>query len=100
LKACHQWTDAGEGAFELHYLRNKERQEIDFLIVRDGKPWLPVEVKLAATTPSPNWNRFLPALPCRHAVQVCRQAEVYARHQEANRCVHIVSAARFLANLP
>ena len=36
LKACDYWTDAGEGDFQLRYLRNKEKQEIDFLIVRDG----------------------------------------------------------------
>jgi predicted AAA+ superfamily ATPase len=29
LKACHYWTDTGHGSFELMYLRNKEKQEID-----------------------------------------------------------------------
>ncbi|KYG66319.1 hypothetical protein AZI86_04490 [Bdellovibrio bacteriovorus] len=49
LKACNFWTDTGEGAFELFYLRNKEKQEIDFLIVRDKKPWLCVEAKYSET---------------------------------------------------
>lgn len=100
LKACHQWTDSGEGEFELRYLRNKERQEIDFLMMRDGRPWLPVEVKLAATAPSANWRRFLPALPCPLGVQVCRQPGVYREFEEGRQCVQIMSAAAFLANLP
>ncbi len=100
LKACHQWTDAGEGSFELFYLRNKERQEIDFLLVRDGVPWLPVEVKLSATKPSPNWRKFLPALGCPLGVQVCRQKDLALRFTEGQNSVHILSAAHLLANLP
>ena len=100
LKACHVWTDAGVGDFELRYLRNKDRQEIDFLVLCDGAAWLPVEVKLSATAPSPNWRRFLPALPCRLGIQVCRQAGVNRSFQEGNRRVQIMSAATLLANRP
>ncbi len=49
LKACHFWTDTGEGDFNLHYLRNKEKQEIDFLMVKDKKPWLMIECKWSDT---------------------------------------------------
>jgi hypothetical protein len=42
LKTCNFWTDTGEGEFELCLLRNKDGQEIDFLILRDGVSWLPV----------------------------------------------------------
>lgn len=49
LKACHYWTDIGEGSFELFYLRNKEKQEIDFLIVKNKKPWLCMEAKHSET---------------------------------------------------
>ncbi len=47
LKYCHFGTDTGIGHYKLHYLRNKQKQEIDFLITNDNKPWLPVEVKLS-----------------------------------------------------
>lgn len=73
LKTCNYWTDTGEGTFELFFLRDKEGREIDFLIVRDGVPWLPIEVKLGGTTPSPNWKPFAPHLPCRLALQIVRQ---------------------------
>ena len=70
LKSCHYWTDTGEGKFALFYLRDKEKREIDFLIVRDGVPWLPVEVKYSETTPSPNWKRFAGLVPCQRGLQI------------------------------
>lgn len=45
LKACHYWTDVGKGLFELCYLRDKEKREVDFLILRDRKPWIIAECK-------------------------------------------------------
>jgi predicted AAA+ superfamily ATPase len=73
LKACHFWTDTGEGEFELFFLRDKEKREIDFLIVRDGEPWLPVEVKRADTQPSENWKRFVRPLACKRGLQLVSQ---------------------------
>jgi hypothetical protein len=52
----------------LYYLRNKEKQEIDFLTVRDGLPWLPAEVKLSDATPSKNWSKFLPLIGREYAL--------------------------------
>lgn len=40
------WKDHGLGNFELHFLRNREGQETDFLITKEQKPWMMVEVKL------------------------------------------------------
>lgn len=45
LKAVEGWTDLGLGKFELGYLRDKERREVDFVVARDGKPWFLAEVK-------------------------------------------------------
>ena len=45
LKAVDGWNDMGLGKFELGYLRDKEKHEVDFLVVRDGKPWFLAEVK-------------------------------------------------------
>ena len=45
LKAVEGWTDLGLGTFDLGYLRDKERREVDFVVARDGKPWFLVEVK-------------------------------------------------------
>lgn len=45
LKAVEGWNDLGFGKFQLAYLRDKEQREVDFVVVRDGKPWFLVEVK-------------------------------------------------------
>ena len=49
LKAVDGWNDLGLGAFELGYLRDKEKREVDFVVVRDGEPWFLVEAKHAET---------------------------------------------------
>jgi predicted AAA+ superfamily ATPase len=45
LKAVHFWTDQGLGDYSLHYLKDKEKREVDFLVAKDGEPWFLVEVK-------------------------------------------------------
>ncbi|MEI8120582.1 MAG: ATP-binding protein [bacterium] len=100
LKACHLWTDIGEGTFELRYLRNKEKQEIDFLIVRDRRPWLPVEVKLADEDPSPNWRKFLPALKCQRALQLVAKPGVWREHAIGDTHLTVASASEALSYLP
>lgn len=95
LKACHFWTDTGLGEFDLFYLRNKEKQEIDFLIVRDGEPWLPVEVKFGDTTPSPNWRKFAPLLPCKRGLQLVYQPE-WKIHEFGDSQVLVAGAAEAL----
>jgi len=70
LKYCHFLSDSGQGNFDLHYLRTKEKKEIDFLITHNGIPWLPVEVKCNETSPSPSWSKLMPALKCKQGIQV------------------------------
>jgi predicted AAA+ superfamily ATPase len=45
LKAVEGWTDLGFGKFQLAYLRDKQQREVDFVVIRDEKPWFLVEVK-------------------------------------------------------
>jgi uncharacterized protein len=44
LKAVEGWTDLGFGRFELRYVRDKLQREVDFLVLRDRKPWFLVAV--------------------------------------------------------
>lgn len=70
LKAVEGWTDLGLGRFELRYLRDKMKREVDFLVVRDRKPWFLVEVKHAERTLSPALAYFQAATKAAHAFQV------------------------------
>lgn len=46
LKAVHWWIDNGFGEYNLYFLRDKDKREVDFLVVKNQKPWFLVEVKL------------------------------------------------------
>jgi predicted AAA+ superfamily ATPase len=69
LKAVEGWSDAGLGRFELRYLRDKLKREVDFLVVRDRKPWLLVEVKARDTALSDSLRHFQIATRAAHAFQ-------------------------------
>lgn len=45
LKAVEFWTDAGFGEYDIFFLRDKAKREVDFLITENRKPWFLVEVK-------------------------------------------------------
>jgi predicted AAA+ superfamily ATPase len=100
LKAVDFWTDTGEGTFGLHYLRSKEKAEIDFLLTRDGKPWLAVECKLSDETPSPAFRAFLPHLGWPPFVQLVLKPGVFRRVSVEGRAGLAASAERLLVLLP
>ena len=69
LKAVEGWSDLGFGSFELRYLRDKEKREVDFLVVRDRKPWFLVEVKQSESRLSPHLGHFQSQTGAIHAFQ-------------------------------
>lgn len=68
-KAVEGWTDLGLGTFELRYLRDKAKREVDFLVVRDRKPWFLVEVKTSETALGDALEHFQAATRAPHAFQ-------------------------------
>ncbi len=96
IKACHYWTDTGEGDFDLFYLRNKEKQEIDFVIIKDKKPWLCFEVKVSDTSIDHKVaDKFVGYLKCPY-VQIVQSEGIWRTDGEKL----VVSAARAFAGLP
>src|SRR6185437_1017474 len=75
LKLCEFWTDTGQGTFELFYLRDKEKREVDFLICENRLPWLTVESKLSAGLDI-TFQKFQQTLGCPH-VQITFQPGVF-----------------------
>jgi predicted AAA+ superfamily ATPase len=94
-RACFTMTDMGYGDYRLHYIRTLDKKEIDFLVVRDNRPILAVEVKLSETTPSKalmerhSWSVEPPTL----GVQVVDQRGVLKKYPENT---WVVSVERFL----
>lgn len=96
LKACDYWTDIGEGTFALHSLRNKEKEEVDFLITCNAKPWLLVEAKLNDTQPSPHLRKFLRYMPGTPAMQIVSTPGTWSHHKLDQHTILVASAAEAL----
>jgi hypothetical protein len=93
------WTDLGFGDFELRYPRDKQKREVDFLVVRDRKPWFLIEVKLSETSLAPSLAYFQGQTKAAHAFQVVmslayQPADCFAIHRPV-----VVPAKSFLSQL-
>lgn len=96
LKACHFWTDTAQGDFDLRFVRDKEKREIDFLVLREKKPWLAVECKSNQRSPSPVLAAFCDRLQVPHRYQLV--VGTHDRmHPESK--VRVFGYERFLAGL-
>ncbi len=58
LKFCHFLEDTEGYRAELHYLRDIDGREVDFLVTVGRKPWFAVECKLSATTVDSSLHHF------------------------------------------
>jgi len=99
-KACDAWTDTGKGTFELFYVRDKEKREVDFLITSNRKPWLLAECKLSDKTPSPALGHFARVLRPALTVQLIAAPGVHDFFDVEGAPAYVVSADRFLRLLP
>ena len=86
--------------YGLHYLRDKFKREVDFLVIKDGVPWLLVEVKKSATQSlSPNLSYFQRVTGAQHAFQVTFEGDYVDRDCFEETRPTIVPAATFLSQL-
>lgn len=58
LKYCHFIEDTEGYAMELRFVRDTDKREIDFVVLRDGQPEFAVEVKTGDHSPSKHLNYF------------------------------------------
>jgi len=59
----------------LAYLRDKRKREVDFVVVRDGKPWFLIEVKLQDGTISSALKHYQEQTKAPFAFQVVINAD-------------------------
>lgn len=100
LKAVDTWTDLGFGSFELRYLRDKQKREVDFLVVRDRKPWFLVEVKVGDLALSPALAHFQRQIQAPHAFQMAMDLPFEPADCFKTRRPTIVPARTLLSQLP
>ncbi|GJL83990.1 MAG: ATPase [marine bacterium B5-7] len=100
LKSVHFWTDQGFGDYQLYFLRDKEKREVDFLVSKDGNPWFLVEVKSTMKESlSPNLERFGNQLSVKHIFQVALDGEYVDRDVFKMERPAIIPARTFLSQL-
>ncbi len=100
LKAVHFWTDTGLGKFDLYFLRDKEKREVDFLVTQDGTPWLMVEVKASVNEPlSKTLTLFKEQIKPQHVLQLAFDLPYVAQDCFALNEPRIVSMRTFLSQL-
>jgi predicted AAA+ superfamily ATPase len=97
LKAVQGWTDLGLGDFELRYLRDKQQREVDFVVVRDGKPWFLVEAKHRDTRLSPALQHFQEMTQAPHAFQVVEELPYVDANPYTHRAPMVVPARTLLS---
>jgi len=52
MRLVYFWNEVGYANYELRYIRNTQKKEVDFLIVKDNQPYTLIEAKLGQTKPS------------------------------------------------
>lgn len=87
------------GFYEMFYLRDKEKREVDFLVTKNDKPWFLVEVKQSEKSLSASLGYFQKQIQAPHAFQIVLNAD----YEDVN-CFEysqpvIVPARTFLSQL-
>lgn len=99
LRAISCWNARGAGNFSLHFVRNKEQQEVDFLIANDREPFLLVECKLGDDQPAKSLLAAQRALEV-PAVQLVGTAPGYRSFMNGGLQVLVAPAWQWCAGLP
>ncbi|MDZ7699775.1 MAG: ATP-binding protein [Deltaproteobacteria bacterium] len=99
FRAVSNWNDLGLGHFSLHYLRNKEKEEVDFLIAGNHKPLLLIETKLADDDADRGLRKFQKTLHV-PGLQLVNRPGICKLVSNNNSKILIISADHWLASLP
>jgi predicted AAA+ superfamily ATPase len=99
LRAVESWNDRGLGKFSLHYLRNKDKQEVDFLVAENNRPLFLAETKVSDTAPASGLLTFQNLLNV-PALQLVKKEGVKKFFKNGRNNVLVVTAHRWLSTLP
>ena len=95
LKQCHWLTDRTGTRTQLHYFRDRDGHEVDFVVVRDRRILLCVEVKESDDAPTLGLRYANVKIKPAHSVQVVRNL---VRERESGG-IRVVPAGEWLAGL-
>jgi len=100
LKFVNFWQDSGLGKYELFFIRDKCKREVDFLVTRNNMPWFIVEVKSSSNKSlSKNLLYFKEKVGVKHAFQVVFDMDYVDIDCFNQKKAKIVPAQTFLSQL-
>jgi len=99
LKSCNAWTDCAMGEFNLYYIRDKQKREVDFFITKNEKPYALIEIKSGQNTPTSALIHYQKVLQPQFCLQVVKEDRLEKGSMLNYPGVQIISLKRFLASL-
>lgn len=98
-RAVTLWSEMGWGTFSLHFIKNKEQQEVDFLVVDENKPFLLIETKLSENQPSPVLLKFQTLLKV-PALQLTNRSGGYRKLANGDQQVLVAPSWHWFSAIP
>jgi len=98
-RAVSNWNDTGLGEFSLNFIRNREKQEVDFVLIKKNKPFLLIETKLSDDTPGKSLIKFQNMLNI-DTVLLVDKPDVCKKISNKQNKILIISADHWLSYLP
>lgn len=95
LKRNHYLEDTRGEARGLHYVRDQQHREVDFLTTVDRQPELLIEAKVSDPSPSPHLAYFSARIPGSRPIQLVK---ILARPAQYGR-IEVLKSAEWLAGL-
>ncbi len=98
-KAVDFWNESGFGEYGLYFVRDKEKQEVDFLVTQGDKPYVLVEAKVAQTNITKSMYYYAEKLKPAHAFNVVLELDYIDKNCFDYKEPVTVPAATFLSQL-
>jgi uncharacterized protein len=99
FRAVSNWNDLGLGHFSLNYLRNRDKEEVDFLISNNRKPLFLIEAKLSDDQAAQSLRKFQGFLNV-PAIQLVNRDGICKMVSNNNSKILIITAHHWLSLLP
>ena len=96
LKWCNFADDLGYPELSLHFVRDKQKREVDFLITKEKEPWLLIEAKLSRKEPEKALSYFAEKLGVKEKFLVVAKLDAPGVSGD----IHVIDAPSFLSCLP
>lgn len=100
LKAVKTWKSLGAGNLKLHYIRDKEKREVDFVITNKMKPVCLIEAKLSEENISGDLLFYQEKMNVPVAIQLVHSAGINRQTKRNGKLQWVISADKWLNCLP